>query len=273
MKNQKYYFISGLPRSGSTLLSAILKQNPKFTASISDPLHDYVRNILTTTHSSVGMEVAVPIEKRQELIKGLFKSFYQHSNEVCFNTNRAWTASTSLLKDLYPYTKIIVCVRDIPWILDSFEKLNADNAYSIKALYHHQDLSTVYHRCASLMDTTNGYVAGPIMCLKQAVFSTEQNMLCVVDYDALVKRPEDTMHKVYEFIDQDWYDHDFNNVEDSYDEFDEQTNIKGLHTIRRQVEYKPRKPVIPSDIWQQNITQSFWKYDFDHIKKKILWID
>jgi sulfotransferase len=272
---QQYYFISGLPRSGSTLLSAILKQNPKFHASISDPLHDYARNILTTTHASVGMEEAVPIPKRKELIQGLFETFYKDAPEVCFNTNRAWTASTALLKDLFPYTKIIVCIRDVPWILDSFEQLNSKNPYTIKALFGHQDFPTVYHRVNSLMtlDGGGGYVSGPIACTKQALFSDEKNMLCVVDYDALAKRPKETMETIYKFLGQEWFEHDFENVADSYDEFDESANIKGLHTVKKRVEYKTRKPILPADIWQQQAPQSFWKIDFEHIKKQILWIE
>jgi sulfotransferase len=35
---KSYYFISGLPRSGSTLLSGILKQNPDFYADIASPV-------------------------------------------------------------------------------------------------------------------------------------------------------------------------------------------------------------------------------------------
>ena len=35
---RRFHFISGLPRSGSTLLSAILSQNPCFHASMSGPL-------------------------------------------------------------------------------------------------------------------------------------------------------------------------------------------------------------------------------------------
>ncbi len=34
----RYHFISGLPRSGSTLLAAILRQNPRFHAGISSSL-------------------------------------------------------------------------------------------------------------------------------------------------------------------------------------------------------------------------------------------
>ena len=272
---KKYYFISGLPRSGSTLLSAILKQNPKFTANISDPLHDYTRNILQTTHASVGMEIAVPIEKRRELIKGLFDTFYKDSNEVCFNTNRAWTSQTAMLKDLFPETKIIVCIRDIPWILDSFEQLNSKNPYSIKALYQHQDFQTVYQRSNSLMslDGAGGYVSGPLACLRQCVYSDEKNMLCVVDYDALAKRPKETMQTIYKFLGEEWFEHDFDNVEDSYEEFDESANITGLHTVKKRVEFKTRKPILPADLWQQYMLNSFWKFDFDHIKKQMLWIE
>jgi sulfotransferase len=269
---QKYYFISGLPRSGSTLLRSILKQNLKFTASISDPLEGYARAILQVTHGGVGMETAVPEAKRRDMIIGLFEKFYEKDNEICFNTNRGWTASTPLLKDLFPYTKMIVCIRDVPWILDSFEKLNAKNPYTIKALYHHIDTANVYHRSNILMDPTNGYVFGPLSCLKQAMYSDNKDMLCVVDYDALAKNPKQTMEKIYNFIGQDWFEHDFNNVEDSYDEFDESANIKGLHTVRKSVEYKQRRPIIPADLWQQNAPASFWKYDFDHIRKQITWI-
>ena len=35
---QKAHFISGLPHSGSTLLAAILRQNPRFHASMTSPV-------------------------------------------------------------------------------------------------------------------------------------------------------------------------------------------------------------------------------------------
>jgi sulfotransferase len=272
---KQYHFISGLPRSGSTLLSAILKQNPRFHADISDPLHDFARGILQVTHANVGMEIAVPVKKRRELILGMFDTFYKDGPEVCFNTNRGWMSQTSMLKDLFPTAKIIACVRDVPWILDSFEQLNSKNPYTVKALFQHQDFATVYQRVNSLMslDGAGGYVSGPIACLKQGLFSNEKEMICVVDYDALANNPLETMQKIYQFINEPYFEHNFNNVADSWDEFDESANIKGLHTVKKRVEFKTRRPIIPSDIWQQYMTSSFWKYDFDHIKKQILWIE
>jgi len=271
-----YHFISGLPRSGSTLLSAILKQNPRFTSGISDPLQGYAHSIIKETGNSVGMEAAVPIEKRRQLIRGLFDSFYQDSNEVCFNTNRGWTSDTPLLKDLFPNFKMIVCLRDIPWILDSFERLNSKNPYTIKPLYHHQQLTNVYDRSNMLMggyQGMHGYVIGPIENVKHSIFCAERDHILYVEYDTLVANPLGTMQQIYRFLGEPWFDHDFDNVEDSYDEFDEQAKIEGLHTVRKKVEFQPRDIALPGDVIRQHGVNTFWKTDeFNEIKKNLNWV-
>jgi len=35
---QTFHFIAGLPRSGSTLLAALLRQNPRFQAGMTSPV-------------------------------------------------------------------------------------------------------------------------------------------------------------------------------------------------------------------------------------------
>jgi len=273
--SKKYNFISGLPRSGTTLLSTILNQNPRFSAGISDPLEMYVNSVIKDTSTAVGMEAAVPIPKRKEIIKGLFDSFYNDSNEVCFNTNRGWSANTALLSDLFPDFKMIVCLREIPWILDSFEQLNSKNPYTVKPLYHHQQLGTVYERCGMLMGNMpnfGGYVAGPLANVKQSMFSNERQHICYVEYDTLVKHPLSTIQQIYTFLNEPYFDHDFNNVEASYDEFDEQTKIIGLHTVRKKIEFRQRQTVLPSDLWTQYESSSFWKNNFEQSKKMLNWI-
>ena len=271
--NKKYNFISGLPRSGSTLLSSILNQNPRFTASISDPLEMYCNSIIQDTGIAAGMEVSVSIEKRKELIKGLFDTFYKDGNEVCFNTNRGWAAETSLLKSLYPNFKMIVCLRDIPWILDSFEQLNSKNPYTVKPLYHHQQLSSVYERCNMLMGNMQnmaGYVKGPLMNVNQSVYSIERNQICYIEYDTLVKNPRESLIEIYKFLEEPWFEHDFNNVESSHDEFDEQAKIEGLHKVRKKVEFIERRSTLPPDLWNDFEQFSFWKYNFNDTKRMFL---
>lgn len=270
-----YHFISGLPRAGSTLLSAILKQNPKFTAGISDPLASYAGHIIQATNTAVGMDSAVSIEKRREIIRGIFDSFYSDHTSVCFNTNRGWAENTALLKDLFPNFRMIVCLRELPWVLDSFEQLHNKNPYTIKPLYHHQQLDSVYQRTNMLMGQLpnfSGYVSHPLGCVRQSMFSNERDQICYVEYETLVSNPEGTMRQIYEFLGEPWFDHDFNNVEDSYDEFDEQAKIKGLHTVRKEIKLIQRRTVLPDDLWAQYETSSFWKYNFDNIKKDLNWI-
>ena len=72
---KKYNFISGLPRSGTTLLSAILKQNPRFTAGISDVIQGYAAAIIDSTNNSVGIDTTITIEKRREIIRNIFDTF------------------------------------------------------------------------------------------------------------------------------------------------------------------------------------------------------
>jgi sulfotransferase len=58
---ERIHFISGLPRSGSTLLAAILRQNSHFQASMSGPVAGALCGLLggmganmQTTHSFLG---------------------------------------------------------------------------------------------------------------------------------------------------------------------------------------------------------------------------
>lgn len=270
---RKYHFISGLPRSGSTLLSAILKQNPKFTAGISDPLQMYTHSIIKDTGTAAGMEVAVSVDKRRELIRGLFDSFYSEGNEVCFNTNRGWASDTALLKDLFPDFKMIVVLRDVPWILDSFERLHTGNPYTIKPLYHHQDLGNVYDRTHMLMGNFPnfaGYVSGPIASVRHSMACAERKQIMYVEYDLLVRNTKLVMQQIYQFLGEPYYNHDFENVEDSYDEFDAQAKIVGLHTVKKRVEYKQRDTILPDDLYRQYDQASFWKNDAA-LKARLNW--
>lgn len=270
-----YHFISGLPRSGSTLLSSILKQNPRFTAGITDPLLMYASSIINDTNVGAGLNTTVSVDKRKEIIRSVFDTFYAESPEVCFNTNRGWAGSTALLSKLYPGFKMIICVRDIPWILDSFEQLNSKNQFSVKPLYHHQQLNSVYERTHMLMGNYQnfaGYVSGPLDSVKQAMYCNETSQLCFIEYDTLVKFPEYSMKQIYAFLGEEWFEHDFNDVENSYDEFDEGAKIQGLHTTRKKVEFIERTPVLPSDLWQTYIPSTFWK-QFPEVKKQLNWIN
>jgi len=268
---EKLHFISGLPRSGSTMLSSILKQNPRFTASMTDPVLDMSRSIIQAVQSAPGMEEFVTVEKRRLMIKAMFEAYYSDGNAVCFNTNRGWAAHTPMIKTIWPDGKLIICIRDVPWILDSIERINEKNPLTLKGIYGSQELISVYERTHTVM-AIGGFLNAPLACTKQAIYSNEKDIICVVDYDAITKHPENTMRQIYSFLNEPYFNHDFDNVEDNYNNFDDKVSMTGLHTIKKKVEWTQRKPIIPEDLWKMYADQSFWKKDFDHMKRQVKWI-
>jgi sulfotransferase len=255
--NKSYHFITGLPRSGSTLLSSILKQNPKFHASITDPLATLVKGVIESSQDGPGMKTEVPIERRKNIVRHLFEGYYQDvDKEVIFNTNRAWSLLTGVTKDIFPKSKHIVCVRDIKWILDSFELAHRRNPFSTNTVTGGHS-GTVYSRVQALMED-QGIVGFPYIGIKQAITGPDQHLLFILEYDQLTKKPKETMQALYAFIDEPYFEHDFDNVEASWDEYDAEIGIK-LHDVRKKVEFRQRNFILPPDILNQYDKMEVWR--------------
>ena len=120
---QTFHFISGLPRAGSTLTAAILRQNPRFHAGMSSPVAVLFDHLIAQVSAGTELSTMVSAEQRERLLRGLFDSYYaDHHQPVIFDTNRAWTAQLPALMRLFPDAKLICCVRDVAWVLDSLER-------------------------------------------------------------------------------------------------------------------------------------------------------
>ena len=258
-ENKQYYFISGLPRSGSTLLSAILKQNPKFYADISSPVSGMLSSMighLSTTEQSPN----IGEKQRISVLNGIIDGYYHHIDRpVIFDSSRGWTKHTSLLKTLYPNTKIICCVRDIQWILDSFEKHANSNPLYLNTLIDEEAKHCVTTRADGLMDVQKGgTVIKPWFWLKEGLLANP-DMILLVEYNDLTKNPEQTMKRIYDFIEQPEFDHDFENVEYSNEPFDLGISAPNLHTVKRRVEYRERTTILPEETIKKYSGMEFWR--------------
>jgi len=267
---KSYYFISGLPRSGSTLLSGILKQNPNFYAGVYSPIESLIEaviDIITNTENNF----TVTEDHRKSLLYGMFDGYYKHADEpVIFDSSRAWTRKTNILKELFSYTKILCPVRDIVSILNSFEVISSKNPFYTNKLTEYR--GNVFMRCDGMMDKEGGIIADPWMSLQEG-YAFNPEMIMLIEYEKLCKKPEEIMKEVYEFLEQPYYSHDFENVEYSNENFDKVCNLKDLHTVRKKVEYKPPKCILPPEIVKKykEMNMEFWrtgyKPDADIIQK------
>ena len=71
-----YHFISGLPRSGSTLMGAILRQNRRFHAGMSSPVASLFEGIIAQVSAGSEISTMVNTGQRARLLRGLFDSYY-----------------------------------------------------------------------------------------------------------------------------------------------------------------------------------------------------
>jgi sulfotransferase len=68
---RQFHFISGLPRSGSTMTSAILRQNPRFNAGMSSPIAGLFDGMISQVSAGSELASMVSNEQRARLLRGL----------------------------------------------------------------------------------------------------------------------------------------------------------------------------------------------------------
>jgi sulfotransferase len=249
---KKIVFTSGLPRSGSTLLSAILNQNPRFHADMTVRILDIFDSISLIATSGNKKSFDGKIEN---IFRSILETFHEGEG-VHFNHNRGWTGRTELLKNLYPDFKIIVTVRDICWILDSFERISIKNPSNKSIFCSSQYSSNIYTRCDEYMNL----IWHPYDCLKELIHKDISNAI-IIDYDVLVSNPEIVMKSIYEHIDEPYFQHDFNNIENlkNYKIYDNDINSPGLHYVRKEISKQDRVNIIPQDIIDKYSGMEIWK--------------
>ncbi len=106
---------------------------------MSSPIGHIFRSIFASM--GAGNEFAIFLSERQKraILKSVFDAYYREMDEpreVIFDTNRLWTTRMSILQELFPGSKMICCVRNPAWILDSVETLIRRNALDNSRMFN-----------------------------------------------------------------------------------------------------------------------------------------
>ena len=255
-----FHFISGLPRAGSTLLAALLRQNPAVQAGIVSPLGSLVSAVLKDMSQGNETSLFVDDAARARLLRGLFESYYADlpSGTTVFDSNRGWTGRTDLLAKLFPDARVICCVRHVPWIIDSVETLLRRNTFELSKIFNFDPHGTVYSRAEGLMGN-DGLIGYPLAAMKQAMHGAESGRLLLVPYDTLADYPQQTLSAIYKFCGLPDFAHDLENVRFDAAEFDARLGTPGLHTVRPQAKRVERLSILPPDLWARWESASIWR--------------
>ncbi|HUA54271.1 MAG TPA: sulfotransferase [Candidatus Sulfotelmatobacter sp.] len=259
MKNG-IHFIAGLPRAGSTLLAALLRQNPHFHAGMTSPVGSLYVALLAEMSGRNEFSVFIDERQRHALLAGLFDAYYQdiHPTKLVFDTNRIWCTKVAGLVQLFPRARIICCVRQVSWIIDSIERLVQRNPFEPSKIFGFDAGGTVYGRADGAANAT-GFVGYAYNALKEAFFGQHAQRLILVQYDSLTKQPAATLRALYVALGEPAFEHDFDNVVyDEAAEFDARLATPGLHTVGRRVRPNERPTILPPDVFRRFERDDFW---------------
>lgn len=261
MTRHGVHFMSGLPRSGSTLLSAILKQNPAIRhAGISTPVAPMMVKI-TSVMVEGEFQTEFDSAATSRILRGTLYNYYgsDGTDGVIVDNNRMWCTRLGLINSLFPDARVICCVRDPVWIVDSFERLFQQDPLLSSKIVPIQSRGSLHDRVEHLLskDGTFGYCW---RALNEAYFSTFAQKLLLVDYDRLVTDPSGTLKRITGVLGLPNHDYDFNKVDTNEPiAFDQQLGTPGLHTVRSQVRPNHRRPVLPPEIVSRLAGGTFWR--------------
>lgn len=269
---KKYYFISGLPRSGSTLLNSILNQNPDIYASTNSPVCGLLYNLERAILGSEHYHAYPKPDVVSNTILSVLDGYYSDTDKkIVIDKSREWTVpdSFSVLKRNLPYQpKVIVCVRDILDILASFITLINKNPNSnnfIDLEIQQTNFFNFYRepndiRCDHLM-FPKGLIDQCLYGISYAMLPENKEYFHFVEYENLVNNTEDEINKIYNFLEIEKYVHDYNNIENHIKEDDRVYGLLGMHDVRSSISKRKinKEHVLSDYILNKYSNLEFWR--------------
>lgn len=248
MTEKTFFFLSGLPRSGSTLLASILNQHPDIYCTPEESMIcDLMYNTFGYINNSPHYNSCPNEMGKYNICKSLITNYYQNRSEkYIIDKCRSW-GDPENLKLITNYitkdVKIICPVRPILEVLSSFITLFERNKNVSNFVDEHIKHNKRYSyrtlndaRCDELMKM-NGPIDHSLYSISN-LKNNHPNMIHLVEYDDLVGDPQNAFRKIYNFLNLEYYEHDFNNIESPKEIDWKYYKIPDLHYVRKKVEKK-----------------------------------
>lgn len=220
---KQFVALSGLPRTGSTLLSAILHQNPHIHAEGNSAVCQLMWDMLQSCEQNCVEQLLANnrFDTAYHLINQIPDVYYQNtSRTIVVDKCRSWTlaANQDLLRRFVTDTpKTIVLTRPIDEIVTSFALLYKRNGKK-------------FDENVLLREDTE-----PLMrSLRGVEWAKQVNRgeFLFVEYQDLVDNTPTVLDDIYRFIGVERYEHDLTNIINTMPENDSVYGLIGMHDIR-----------------------------------------
>lgn len=216
--------LSGLPRTGSTLLSAILSQNPEIHAEGNSAVCQLMWDMQVSCQTTASQQLAANrrYSDQDALVSAIPAIYYRdvkatHIVDKC----RSWTLPANmdmLRRYIQNDPKVIVLTRPVDEIVASFVRLREANGWT-------GDLE------AGLLEPGSEPIMRSLDGVTLARESGSSEFL-FVEYADIVSDTDEVLKSIYEFCEFDPFKHDLLNIVNNHPEDDSVYGLIGQHEIR-----------------------------------------
>ena len=225
MKKQ-LHFLSGIPRSGSTVLAAILNQNPATHVSTTSGLVHALDGLANTWHSAGLLNQNDPDRtKLAQTMRGAIDAFYEDTDKpIIIDKGRGWPIPiiiSAMTQVLGHKPKIIATVRSIPDCMASFVRVAKPE--NLDEFMYTGQLSE--HLRAAYISLQSGYEYDP-------------DCFCIIEYEELLKDPKAQIERIHAFLELPDFNYDFDHIDGSTVAEDDENlhGYDGMHDIKPKLE-------------------------------------
>ena len=234
--NKTLHFLSGIPRSGSTVLAAILNQNPMTHVSTTSGLVHALDGLANTWHSAGLLNENDPERKKlAQTMRGAIDAFYEDTTApVIIDKSRGWPIAqimAAMSQVLGHQPKIIATVRSVPDCAASFIRVAKPENLD-EFMYSGQLMD---HLKAAYISLQNGYEYAP------------ENFL-FVEYEDLLTDPKAQLARIHAFLELPDFSYDFDNIDGSTVAEDDENlhGHAGMHDVKPKLEAQHKQD--PKDL-------------------------
>jgi len=250
VKNKKIFFLTGFPRSGNTLLTSILNQNPDIGCTPNSVTLEIYKDIFLIKQKDVFINYP-DHDSLDNVLDVVYSAYYKDWNfkYIIDRGPAGTTGNLALLKKHFKQEiKIIFLVRPLLEVLASWiiwAEKTPDN-------FIRKSAKNPTEACHYLMED-DGQIMKEMRCMQNLLKPENKSHVHFIDYKEIVEKPAATIKGIYKFFNIPPFKHRFINLEQvkvNGLSYDDTLMGKGVHTIKTKklIESKTKVNILPPEI-------------------------
>jgi len=209
MLSKQIVYVTGLPRSGSTLICQLLGMHEDvYSIGHSSPLASILEHFRTNISGNpfllgqLDVDFDLTYNRLKNALKGLINGWFEETDKnIVVDKNRAWLGMVQTVSSLDNGYKMIVCIRDLIQLYGSIDTQHKNTI--LLSFADNTSNNSSWYRADTLF-TPTGVIGGPIRAIENLQdigpgFNTLNNIY-FMQYEKLILDTENELNKICTFL-------------------------------------------------------------------------